>query len=249
MSAQPVTVRPAAAAATPLRLLTAVLDAAASAVAGRRARVRVSLSAGGLVGGRTDRVAISIDDLTVAGLDLASLAVTAHRMRLVPGLPPRLRAGPVEVRATVLQDALDRWLLGGALPVRLALRSSGLRARAGLAGVRLAEVQAGVEIDQGRLVVTPQRAQVLGVGVGTPALRLPLPLPPLPRSTRIEELVVGEARATVSLRVDEVDEALSLSELARVRRLLGLAAPPTRRPARVETVPGMDDPALPPADV
>ena len=41
-------------------------------------------------------------------------------VRVVPGLPPRLQAGPVGLRAYVSQDNVDRWTRTARLPMRLA---------------------------------------------------------------------------------------------------------------------------------
>ena len=225
-------VEPLTAAGAPGRWLAMLSDAVTSAAAGRRARLRVGLSIGGLVGLRADRVVLAVDDVTFGGLDLASVRIRAEGARVVPGIPPHVRAGPVRVRVAVEQPALDRWLLAGALPVRITLRASGLRARAGVGGLRLAEAEAGIEIEEGRLVVTPQRARVLGVGVGAPLLRIPLPLPPLPRAARIERLTVTEGCATIDLRLPRIDEPLTPGQVTRLSSLLRAAPrPPVRRNA------------------
>jgi hypothetical protein len=204
----------------PLRLLAGVADTAATAAIGRPVRLRVGVSADSLRRARTDRVAVTIRDLQVAGLDLASVRVVARGARIVPGWPPRLRAGSVEVRATVTQAALDRWLLSDALPVRLRLRDGGMSLRTGAGGLRLAELAAGVIIDDGRLIVVPGRAQVLGVTVPALAIRFALPLPPLPRSSRLSSLVILDGAAVVGIRITEVDEPITTEAARAFARLV-----------------------------
>lgn len=204
----------------PLRLLAGVADSAASAAMGRPVRLRVGVSAGGLRRARTDRIAVTIHDLRVAGLDLASVRLLSHRATIVPGWPPRLRAASVEVWATVTQVALDRWLLADALPMRLRLREGGMSLQTGAGGLRLAEMAADVVIDHGRLVVVPRRAQVLGVAVRTPPMRFALPLPPLPRGSRLSSLAVRDGAAVVGLQVSEVDEPITAEAARTLARLL-----------------------------
>lgn len=203
----------------PLRLLAGITDSAASAAVGRPARLRVAVSVRGLLRARSDRLVVTIGDLHLAGLDLASVRVVARGAMIVPGWPPRVRAASLEVQATITQAALDRWLLADALPVRLRLRDGGLSLRTGAGGLRLAEVSADLVVDDGRLVVVPGRAQVLGVAVPSLAMRIPLPLPPLPRASRLSSLVILDAAAVVGVRIDDLDEPIT-AEAARA--LVGL---------------------------
>jgi len=49
------------------------------------------------------------------------LVVHAENLRVEPGLPARLKAGPIGFKATVVQEAIDRWTHLAHLPVRLGL--------------------------------------------------------------------------------------------------------------------------------
>jgi len=197
------------------RWLGAASDAAASAAAGRPVGLRIGLSPGGVCSGQIGRIRATVDDVDFGGLMVARLAIDARDARLVPAWPPRLRTGPVRIRADVHQGALDTWTRSAELPVRLRLRADGLAVRTGLAGVRLAEVRAAVEIDRGLPVVTPSRGEVLGIGLPAPAVRFRLPIPALPRSTRLVALDVGEGRGTVELEVPSLDEPID-GELIRL---------------------------------
>jgi hypothetical protein len=66
-----------------------------------------------------------------AGLVLDRVVVRAQRVRVVPGLPPRLRAGPVGLRAYVSQDNVDRWTRAARLPIRLELTADGVQITTG----------------------------------------------------------------------------------------------------------------------
>lgn len=177
------------------RLLAAISDSATSTVAGRRLHLRLGLSFREVAVGRIDRLRVTVDDVDLGGLVLTRVAIDARRVRLVPGWPPRLRTGLVRIRAETDQAALDSWARGAALPVRLRLRADGLAVRAGLGGLRLVEVRATVAVHDRLLMVTPQRTEVLGMGVAAPRVRVPLPLPPLPRGTRATNLEVSDRRA------------------------------------------------------
>lgn len=203
-----------------VRALGAVSDSATSAVAGRPLRVRVALSPAHVVAGRVTQLGLTIDDIELGGLAIARLTVRARGARLVPTWPPRLRTGPVRIRAEIDQGALDAWLRRAKLPLRLRLGADDLTARTGLGGLRLAEVRAGIQVERSRLVVTPLRGDVLGLGLRAPPVRVPLPLPPLPRSCRVTGFEVRDGRATVELELPGIDEPLDGDRLGRARNLL-----------------------------
>jgi hypothetical protein len=190
-------------------IATAVTDAAVSAAIGLPATVRLGLSPRGVLGGRADRVTLRLRDVAVAGLVLEVVHVDARRAWIAPGWPPRLRTGPLELAVTVTQGSLDDWLLADALPFRLRLREGGLVVRTGAVGIRLAELHAGIAVEDGRVVVLAERADILGVTVPAPPVRISLPLPPLPGGTMPTSLVVGNDSITIGLRVPCVDEPLT----------------------------------------
>jgi len=190
-------------------IATTVADAAVSAAVGRPASVRVGLSRRGVLGGVADRITLRVRDVQVAGLAIEGVHIDARRFRVVPGLPPRLQTGPVAITVTLAQPALDAWLLADALPFRLRLRPGGLVLRTGAAGIRLAELHAGISVEDGRIVVVAERADLLGVTIPAPPIRLPLPLPRLPRGTEPTSLVVGDGRATIGLRLPRLEEPLT----------------------------------------
>lgn len=203
------------------RTVAAFSDYATSAAAGRRLHLRLALSLREGAVGRIDRLRVTAHDVDVSGLTLARVDIDARRVTITPGWPPRLRTGMVLIRAETDQAALDAWVRGAALPLRLRLRADGLAVRAGLRGIRLAEVRATVAIRDRLLVVTPHRGEVLGVGVSAPRVGVPLPLPRLPPGTRATSVEVGDRRASVALEVPSLDEPLQADGVATVLRLLG----------------------------
>lgn len=212
------------------RWLGAASDAVASAAAGRPVRLRIGLSPGAVCSGRIGRLRATVDDVDLGGLVVARLAIDARDARLVPAWPPRLRTGPVRIRADVHQGALDTWTRRTALPVRLRLRADGLAVRTGIAGVRLADVRAAVEIDRGLLMVRPLRGEVLGLGLAAPPVRVPLPIPVLPRGARLVALHVTEGRGTFDLEVRSLDERIDVDRIRqvwRIRSARGRTGPPT----------------------
>lgn len=213
------------------RTVAAFSDYATSAAAGRRLHLRLALSLREGAVGRIDRLRVTAHDVDVSGLTLARVDIDARRVTITPGWPPRLRTGMVLIRAETDQAALDAWVRGAALPLRLRLRADGLAVRAGLRGIRLAEVRATVAIRDRLLVVTPHRGEVLGVGVSAPRVGVPLPLPRLPRGTRATSVEVGDRRASVALEVPSLDEPLQADGVATVLRLLG--RPRRGRPSAV----------------
>lgn len=211
------------------RWFGAACDAATSAAAGRPVRVRIGLSPGVAVTGRISRLRATVVDVDLGGLVVARLTLDARDARLVPTWPPRLRTGPVRIRAEVQQGALDTWTRRAGVPVRLRLRADGLAVRAGLAGIRLADVRAAVEINRGLLMVTPLRGEVLGIGLAAPPVRVPLPIPVLPRGTRLVGLDVCDGRGTFELEVPSLDEPIDGDRIRQARRLRSLGSATGRR--------------------
>lgn len=102
------------------RALADATDLVASAVLRRPTRVRVDASVRGLVAARAEAVSIAVEDVSVGALDLASVRVHASRVRVLPGLPPHLRTGPVVVRVTVTEESLRRWMRARSMPLECA---------------------------------------------------------------------------------------------------------------------------------
>ena len=209
--------------------LLALIDATASRVLDHPIRPRVKTSPAGLLRGELDVVKVEVPAVLAAGLVLDRLSVRAERVRVVPGLPPRLRAGPVGIRAFVCQEHVDRWTRASHLPMRIGLTEDGVVLTAGVGGFRMGEVLADLEVAGPFLRLAPKRARI--AGMPTPLVRFLrgyLPLPPLPRGAQLTALQHGDGELAVTFRVEEVDEPLTPDVARRLRTLARLPLPGLR---------------------
>jgi hypothetical protein len=209
--------------------LLALIDATASRVLDHPIRPRVKASAAGLLRGELDVVKVEIPAVLAAGLVLDRLSVRAERVRVVPGLPPRLRAGPVGIRAFVCQDNVDRWTRASHLPMRIGLTSDGVVLTTGVGGFRMGEVLADLEVAGPFLRLAPKRVRIAGMPtLLVRFLRGYLPLPPLPRGAHITGLAHGDGELAVTFRLEQVDEPLTPDVARRLRSLSHLPIPGLR---------------------
>ena len=112
----------------------ALVDDTASRIIDHPIRPRLKVTAQGLLRGELDVVKVEVPAVLAAGLVLDRVVIRAEQVRVVPGLPPRLQAGPVGLRAYVSQDNVDRWTRTARLPMRLALTEEGVQLTTGLRG-------------------------------------------------------------------------------------------------------------------
>ncbi|MFL6205606.1 MAG: LmeA family phospholipid-binding protein [Acidimicrobiales bacterium] len=176
--------------------------------------------------GELDVVKVEVPAVLAAGLVLDRVVVRAQRVRVVPGLPPRLRAGPVGLRAYVSQDNVDRWTRTARLPIRLELTGDGVLLTTGLRGIRMSETLADLEVAGRFLRLSPKRVTI--VGLPAPMARFfrgYLPLPPLPRGARITNVRPGDGELEVTFQLDELDEPLTPEIARRLRTLTRLPIP------------------------
>ncbi len=209
--------------------LLALIDRTASRVLDHPVRPRVKASRAGLLRGELDVVKVEVPAVLAAGLVLDRLVVRAERVRITPGLPPRLRAGPVGIRAYVRQENVDRWTRSSHLPMRISLTAEGVVLTAGVRGIRMGEVLADLEVAGPFLRLAPKRATI--AGVPTPLVRFLrgyLPLPPLPRGARITEVLPSDGELAVTFQLEEVDEPLTPDVARRLRSLTRLPLPGLR---------------------
>lgn len=193
----------------------ALVDQTASRLLDHPIRPRVRVSARGLLRGEIDVLRIEVPAVLAAGLVLDRVVLRGERVRVAPGLPPRLRAGPVTLRAYVGQEHVDRWVRTSHLPITLRLTDEGIVLTTGLAGFRMTETLADLEVTGPFLRLAPRRMTV--VGLPAPLVRFLrgyLPLPPLPRGARLTEVGHGDGELAVTFTFEEVDEPLT-PDLAR----------------------------------
>jgi hypothetical protein len=202
-------------------LLLGLLDGTLSRLAQRPLRMRMRTTPASALRGRIDVLIFELRELEVTGLPVDRLLLRAEAVRIEPGLPARFKAGPVGMKATVVQSGVDRWTRAAHLPLRLRLTDEGVVATAGLRGRTVSEVTTELSVS-GRFVrLHPVRAKMLGVAAPVmPTLPGYLPLPPLPLGARITDVTPSDGALTVWLAVGDVDEALTPTTALRIARRL-----------------------------
>ncbi len=203
-----------------------LVDDAASRIVDHPIRPRIKATPQGLLRGELDVVKVEVPAVLAAGLVLDRLVVRAEHVRIVPGFPPRLQAGPVGLRAYVCQDNVDRWTRTAHLPIRLALTEDGVLLTTGVRGFKMSETLADLEVSGRFLRLAPKRMTI--VGLPAPMARFfrgYLPLPPLPKGARITDVRPGDGELAVTFQLDHVDEPLTPDIARRLRSLTRLPIP------------------------
>lgn len=155
------------------------------------------------------------------------MKVRAHKVRFHPGFQPRVTAGPVQIRAMISQNELDKWTRRVRLPTRFLLRESGVAAVTSLAGYEMSEVEVEVRASGRFLQVRPQRTSVLGIP--TPTLRVLrgyLPFPPLPYGMSVTEFHPRHEEIWVDFLIEEIDQKLTPDIMRQLRQRLGFLPDP-----------------------
>ncbi len=209
--------------------LFALIDDAASRILEHPVRPRVKVTPAGMLKGELDVVKIEVPAVLAAGLVLDRLVVRAEHVRIAPGIPPRLKAGPVTMRAYVSQANVDRWTRSARLPIRLALTGDGVMLTTGLRGIKMSETLADLEVAGRFLRLAPKRMTI--VGLPTTLVRFfkgYLPLPPLPKGARITEVRPSDGELAVTFALDHIDEPITPDIARRLRSFTRLPLPGLR---------------------
>jgi hypothetical protein len=210
-------------------LILALVDTVSEATLGRPLRPDLRLTPAGLLRGELDLVKVELPAYAVAGLVIDRFVVRAKRVRVRPGVPPVLVAGPVWLEVVVSQANVDRWTKDLRLPLRLRLTEEGVITSAGLGGIRMTEVVTEPTVVGGFVQLRPTRASLLGVPTTLVRfLRGYLPLPPLPRSARLDRVEPSDGELTVVFRIDRFEQPLTPDVTTGLRRLLNLPLPGLR---------------------
>jgi hypothetical protein len=171
-------------------------------------------------------VRLEVPAVLAAGLVLDRLILRAEHVRIAPGLPPRLHAGPVTLRACVSQDNVDRWTHTARLPIRLSLTEEGVMLTTGVRGFRMTETVTDLEVAGRFLRLSPKRMTVVGLPTTLVRfLRGYLPLPPLPKGARITDVRPGDGELAVTFALEHLDEPLTPDIARRLRSLTRLPIP------------------------
>lgn len=207
-------------------LFLSLVDAATERVLDRPIRPRMKVSPAGMLRGEIDVFKIEIPAFLASGLVLDRFVVRAERLRVVPGIPPRLRAGPVTLKAIVDQENLDRWTRTTHVPFRLQLAPHGVVVSTGLAGIRVGEIEVDLAVAGPFVRLRPRRATMLGLPAPLVRfLRGYLPLPPLPRGAKLHRVEPSEGELAVTFLIDEVDEPMTPQIAQRLTRFFRLPLP------------------------
>ncbi len=210
-------------------LFVALLDVVSEATLGRPLRPQLKVSPAGLLRGEVDLVKLELPAYAVAGLVVDRFVVRAEHVRVQPGLPPVLVAGPVGFKAVVSQDNVDRWTKDLRLPLRLRLTEEGVVTTTGFGGIRMGEVVTMPTVVGGFVQLQPTKASLLGVPTTMVRfLRGYLPLPPLPRSARLDGVEATDGELALSFLIDRFEQPLTPDVSERVKSLLNLPLPGLR---------------------
>ncbi|MGH9136060.1 MAG: LmeA family phospholipid-binding protein [Acidimicrobiales bacterium] len=194
-----------------------------------RPPVRARSSPTSLLQGRIDVLVFEAHSLDVTGLLVDRIVVRAEGVRVAPGLPARLKADAVGLKATVSQKAVDRWVRRSGLPVRLRLTPDGVATQAGLGGVSLGAVTTHLHANGRFLGLKPVRASVLGVESPlVPPVPGFLPLPPLPAGAKLTRVDHGDGELTAWFDIGAIDEAITPDLPRRLSRRLSFPLPGLR---------------------
>lgn len=209
--------------------LFALIDDAASRILDHPIRPRVKITPAGVLKGEIDVVKVEVPAVLAAGLVLDRLVIRAEHVRIAPGIPPRLKAGPVTMRAYVCQAHVDRWTRSAHLPIRLTLTADGVMLTTGLRGIRMSETLADLEVSGRFLHLAPKRMTI--VGLPTTLVRFfkgYLPLPPLPKGARITDVRPGDGELAVTFALEHLDEPITPDIARRLRSFTRLPIPGLR---------------------
>lgn len=209
--------------------LLALIDDTASRFLDHPVRPRVKITANGLLRGELDVVRVEVPAVLAAGLVLDRLVVRAEHVRIAPGLPPRLHAGPVTMRAYVSQANVDRWTHTARLPIRVALTTDGVMLTTGLRGIKMSETVADLEVSGRFLRLAPKRMTI--VGLPTTMVRFfkgYLPLPPLPKGARITQIIPGDGELAVTFALEHINEPITPDIAKRLRSFTRVPIPGLR---------------------
>jgi hypothetical protein len=210
-------------------LFVALLDVVSEAALGRPLRPQLKITPAGLLRGEIDLVKLELPAYAVAGLVVDRFVLRAEHVRVQPGLPPVLVAGPVGFTAVVSQENVDRWTRNLRLPFRLKLTEKGVVTTTGLGGIRMGEVVTMPTVVGGFVQLQPTKASLLGMPTTLVRfLRGYLPLPPLPRSARLDGVAASDGELALSFRIERFEQPLTPEVSDRVRQLLNLPLPGLR---------------------
>lgn len=199
-----------------------LVDRVATRVFGQPTTLRWTANPADALRGEVEVVTVGVPAMRMAGLRLERVVGRVERVRIQPGLVPRLKGGPVSVKATVTQESVDRWVGSANLPLRLELTADGILSSTGIGSLRVGHVLTELEVGGRWLRLRPRQvaarelpASIRQFLVGN------LPLPPLPAGARLAHVSHADGELAVRVALEDIDEAITPSLPTRMQRRLG----------------------------
>ena len=134
-----------------------LVDRVATRVFGQPTTLRWTANPADALRGEVEVVTVGVPAMRMAGLRLERVVGRVERVRIQPGLVPRLKGGPVSVKATVTQESVDRWVGSANLPLRLELTADGILSSTGIGSLRVGHVLTALEVGGRWLRLRPRQ--------------------------------------------------------------------------------------------
>jgi len=198
-----------------------LVDRVATRVFNQSTTLRWTAKPGAALRAEVEVITVGVPAMRMAGLRVERVVGRVERARIQPGLIPRLKGGPVSVKATVTQDSVDRWIGSANLPLRLELTDEGILSSTGIGSLRVGHVLTELEVGGRWLRLRPRQvaarelpASIRQFLVGN------LPLPPLPAGARLIHVAHAPGELAVRVALDDIDEAITPGLPGRMQRRL-----------------------------
>lgn len=198
-----------------------LVDRVATRVFNQPTTLRWTATPADALRGEVEVITVGVPAMRMAGLRVERVVGRVDRVRIQPGLIPRLRGGPVSVKAAVTQESVDRWIGSANLPLRLELTADGILSSTGIGSLRVGHVLTELEVGGRWLRLRPRQvaarelpASIRQFLVGN------LPLPPLPAGARLIHVAHAEGELVVRVALDDIDEAITPGLPGRLQRRL-----------------------------
>jgi hypothetical protein len=199
-----------------------LVDRIATRVFGQPTTLRWTANPGDALRGEVEVVTVGVPAMRMAGLRLERVVGRVERVRIQPGLVPRLKGGPVSVKATVTQDSVDRWVGSANLPLRLELTADGILSSTGIGSLRVGHVLTELEVGGRWLRLRPRQVAARELPASIRQFLVgKLPLPPLPAGARLAHVAHAAGELAVRVALEDIDEAITPSLPTRMQRRLG----------------------------
>lgn len=186
--------------------------------------VRVFWAGGPLFapGGDTfDDARLEFDGIATSWMNLQHVVLHAEQVKVIPGLPVKIKVSDPRIEIAVGQSELDRWIKRFEIPFQLELAENGLIVHTEVAGFPIAEFETRLEVVGGWFVLKPQKASFLGMpGYVSSFFRTYLPLPPLSEETRLSAIEHEPGLLKLTFSTDDFEEEITPGLLARMQRRL-----------------------------